>query len=131
MEINAPVDFRNPSAVWSPPVGNNNKHKQPFCTPEKQRIEKDSWKEETNTKQDVFDPFAVDDADEEDGLEVEISDNDLFSPDPSDPFATSTEESFSPLDTLEWSTPRGGSSNNDPEVQNIGYYTSPDSRVEI
>ncbi|OEU13655.1 hypothetical protein FRACYDRAFT_241999 [Fragilariopsis cylindrus CCMP1102] len=131
VEINAPVDFRNPSAVWSPPVGNNNKHKQPFCTPEKQRIEKDSWKEETNAKQDVFDPFAVDDADEEDGLEVEISDNDLFSPDPSDPFATSTEESFSPLDTLEWSTPRGGSSNNDPEVQNIGYYTSPDSRVEI
>ena len=131
VEINAPVDFRNPSAVWSPPVGNNNKHKQPFCTPEKQRIEKDSWKEETNTKQDVFDPFAVDDADEEDGLEVEISDNDLFSPDPSDPFATSTEESFSPLEPLEWSTPRGGSSNNDPEIQNIGYYTSPDSRVEI
>jgi hypothetical protein len=127
VEINAPVDFRNPSAVWSPPVENNNKYKQSFCTPEKQRIEKDSWKQETKTKQDVFDPFAVDDADEEDGLEVEISDNDLFSPDPSDPFA-GTEESFSPL---EWSTPHGGSSNNDSDIQNIGYYTSPDSRVEI
>ncbi|MGK3734887.1 MAG: hypothetical protein ACI90V_001726, partial [Bacillariaceae sp.] len=127
VEINAPVDFRNPSAVWSPPVENNNKYKQSFCTPEKQRIGKDSWKQHTDTKQDVFDPFAVDDADEEDRSEADISDNNLFSSDPTDPFA-GTEESFSPL---EWSTPRGGSSNNVPDIQNIGYYTSPDSRVEI
>jgi hypothetical protein len=66
-------------------------------------------------KHDVFDPFSP----EIDELKVEVS-SELFSPNP-DPFMT--EESFSPV---EWSTPRGATN-----AQHIGYYNSPDSRVEI
>lgn len=65
--------------------------------------------------QDVFDPFGP----ENDELKVDVA-AELFSPNP-DPFMT--EESFSPL---EWSTPQGTTS-----TQHIGYYNSPDSRVEI
>jgi hypothetical protein len=79
-------------------------------------------------KQEVFDPFGID-AEETDGLTVEISD-DLFSSNP-DPFMTA--ESFSPL---EWSTPSGSNTNSNTNKDNahsqhIGYYNSPDSRVEI
>jgi hypothetical protein len=62
-----------------------------------------------------FDPFH-DEAD--DGKKVEKR-AELFSP-CRDPFMT--EESFSPLD---WSSPRGTT------AQHIGYYNSPDSRLEI
>lgn len=74
-------------------------------------------------KQDVFDPFGID-AEETNGLTVET--DDLFSSNP-DPFMTN--ESFSPL---EWSTPGGSNTNtNKDNAQHIGYYNSPDSRVEI
>lgn len=63
----------------------------------------------------VFDPFSP----ENDDLKVDLP-AELFSPNP-DPFMT--EESFSPL---EWSTPRGTAN-----AQHIGYYNSPDSRLEI
>jgi hypothetical protein len=62
-----------------------------------------------------FDPFH----DEADDGTKEYIPPQLFSP-TRDPFMT--EESFSPLD---WSSPRGTT------AQHIGYYNSPDSRLEI
>ncbi|KAG7364210.1 hypothetical protein IV203_037412 [Nitzschia inconspicua] len=63
----------------------------------------------------AFDPFL----DEAEEGNKEVVPAELFSPTP-DPFMT--EESFSPLD---WSSPRGTT------AQHIGYYSSPDSRLEI
>jgi len=107
---------------------------QSFRTPEMQkqrsRATGSTKKAKKPEKQEVFDPFGID-AEESNGLTVEISD-DLFSPNP-DPFMT--EESFSPL---EWSTKSGGSQinvdsskHNPNSPPHIGYYNSPDSRVEI
>jgi len=83
-------------------------------------------KETQQPKQEVFDPFGID-VKENVGLTVEITD-DLFSSNP-DPFTNA--DSFSPV---EWSSPKSsnttsGNMNTDP--QHIGYYNSPDSRIEI
>ena len=84
---------------------------------------KKAKQQQPKPKQDVFDPFGID-AEETNGLSVET--DDLFSSNP-DPFMTN--ESFSPL---EWSTPGGSNANtNKDNAQHIGYYNSPDSRVEI
>jgi hypothetical protein len=116
------------------------KPRQSFRTPEVQKQRSKAMNRSSGTKmnideakqqqvppkQDVFDPFGID-AEETGGLTVEISE-DLFSSNP-DPFMT--EESFSPL---EWSTPGDANTNtskNNAHSQHIGYYNSPDSRVEI
>eukprot|EP00536_Pseudo-nitzschia_multiseries_P002753 jgi/Psemu1/283939/fgenesh1_pg.38_\ len=97
---------------------------------EKQRTKASSIitrKAKAQAKQEVFDPFGID-AEEAEGLTVEISD-DLFSQNP-DPFTS--EDSFSPL---EWSNANNGKksfvdSTPQPQPQ-IGYYNSPDSKYEI
>ena len=98
------------TGMWTPKV-----EKKDSGQSREQKEKKSSSKKE---KQEVFDPFQDDDEDADDGLKLDIPNN-LFSPNP-DPFMT--EESFSPLD---WSSPRGTS------AQHIGYYNSPDSRLEI
>jgi len=117
------------------------KPRQSFRTPEVQKQRSKAMNRSSSTnmnidqakqqqvppKQDVFDPFGIDAEEETGGLTVEISE-DLFSSNP-DPFMT--EESFSPL---EWSTPGDANTNtskNNAHNQHIGYYNSPDSRVEI
>jgi hypothetical protein len=98
------------TGMWTPIVDKKDNGQS-----REQKEKKTSSKKE---KQDVFDPFQDDDEDADDGLKIDIPNN-LFSPNP-DPFMT--EESFSPLD---WSSPRGIT------AQHIGYYNSPDSRLEI
>ena len=109
------------------------KPREAFISPEKQKQRAKAMSGSTKkapkqpTKQDVFDPFGTD-AEDEGGLTVEISE-DIFSSNP-DPFMTA--ESFSPLD---WSgSPRESNTNTNKDngrSQHIGYYNSPDSRVEI
>ncbi|KAL3925512.1 MAG: hypothetical protein SGILL_000354 [Bacillariaceae sp.] len=72
----------------------------------------------------AFNPF---DDDTEEANRGENDNDALFSPNP-DPFAT--EESFSPVN---WSSPSPNGTTTGPQQQqgHIGYYNSPDSRLEI
>ncbi|VEU37096.1 unnamed protein product [Pseudo-nitzschia multistriata] len=76
-------------------------------------------------KQEVFDPFGID-GEEAEQLKID-TDDDLFSKNP-DPFAT--QESFSPL---QWSseTKKEEKSFASSPDEEIGYYNSPNSRLEI